>query len=160
MGMGKKNLAVLHVLRLSQVMWVLPRNACSHSRREVGSVCIPQTSLWPLAPGFANQRSPEPTYTWVSVRRRSTCMCGDAIVSCLRAVGHIKAPEDSHPSGTVGAKGDIRVSTVFIYLFFIHVYCSGLVASNTACSRRRLQLLTQATGLLEGLLSSRKVARL
>lgn len=55
----------------------------------------------------------------------------------LRADGRIETPEDSYPSGTVGAMGDIRASIL------------SLVASSIHYARKKLQLLTQATGLTE-----------
>lgn len=100
----KKQLAVLHVLGLSQVMRVLPRNPCSHSRREVGSVCMASST-----------RLCQPEVHSVSVHlgehREKWHVCvWQGYITPLRADGHVKTPEDSHPSSTMGAMGDIRAS--------------------------------------------------
>lgn len=161
MGMGRKITGhVLYMLEDSQVMWVLPRNACFGIRQEVRALCVLQTLLSPPAPGFVIQRSTVSAQLWWAPHMPVWWGC----IMPLRADGHIKTPEDSHPSSTTALMGNIRASICLNGGTSLFPPSLGILLSTGGLKYSSLQdTPTSYTSCwacrAEGLISSRKVAR-
>lgn len=145
-------------------MRVLPRNGCSHSKWEVVSMCVPQTLL-----RASSSRLCQPEVHSASIdlgERQEKWHVGvwQGYITPPTADGHIKTPEGSHPSRTMGARGDIRGSVCLNGGTFLFPPCLSILFS-AGCFTYSLfpeetptSYMSHWANRAEGLISSRKVA--